>query len=448
MEQFLGLPPVGSEHGPAVDELIILIHWLMFVLFIGWGVFYLYTLLRFRKARNPQASYTGVRSHFSNYVEVAVLIAEIILLVGFSIPIWSKRVEAFPNKQEATVVRIVAEQFAWNIHYPGRDGIFGKTDIALVNSENPLGLDRTDPDAKDDITTINQLNLPVNKPVIVYLSSKDVIHSFNLTEMRVKQDVIPGISIPVWFKPVKTTDEIRIERQKGFSLTRATSQTKTIILPEIKKIFVPKGADLKSYIVMQDCTDKDGNIILQKGERLTSENVIILNDASITEINARPFEHFDTFVATQDYLDQSGNPLVSMGAALLDDVVNKLIDAGIKEVKARPISGLDLYVSMETYNNSEGSPIISKGEPLSEEVITALGDAGVKQMLIAPATPTEIACAQLCGLGHYRMRGYMTIQNADEFEKWYQEQEAAILEQYGSTEVNQNTTETTPQEIK
>jgi cytochrome c oxidase subunit 2 len=70
-----------------------------------------------------------------------------------------------------------------------------------VSAENPLGLDQTDPDAKDDIVTINQLNLPVNRPVLVHLASMDVIHSFGLYEMRVKQDAIPGLDIPVWFIP-------------------------------------------------------------------------------------------------------------------------------------------------------------------------------------------------------------------------------------------------------
>ena len=66
-----------------------------------------------------------------------------------------------------------------------------------------MGLDRRDPDAKDDVTTINQLNLPVDRPVLIQLSSKDVIHSFAIYEMRVKQDVVPGLRIPVWFIPNK-----------------------------------------------------------------------------------------------------------------------------------------------------------------------------------------------------------------------------------------------------
>jgi cytochrome c oxidase subunit 2 len=99
---------------------------------------------------------------------------------------------------------VVAEQFAWNVHYPGADGEFGRTDAKLVNPDNPIGLDRNDPSGKDDITTINRLNLPVGKPVIVFLSSKDVVHSFGLPQMRVKQDAVPGIVQPVWFTPTAT----------------------------------------------------------------------------------------------------------------------------------------------------------------------------------------------------------------------------------------------------
>ena len=129
-----------------------------------------------------------------------------VLLVFYAIPAWATRVRDLPAENEATVVRVIAEQFAWNVHYPGPDGKFGRTDVRRVAAENPIGLDRSDPDAKDDITTINQLNLPVDRPVLVHLSSKDVIHSFGLFEMRVKQDAVPGLDIPVWFIPNKLGD--------------------------------------------------------------------------------------------------------------------------------------------------------------------------------------------------------------------------------------------------
>jgi cytochrome c oxidase subunit II len=104
---------------------------------------------------------------------------------------------------------VVADQFSWNFHYAGADGQFGRVDMALVSADNPLGLDRRDLPAKDDLTFINEMTVPVNRPVLVRLSSKDVIHSFGIYEMRVKQDASPGVDTPVWFVPTVTTAEMR-----------------------------------------------------------------------------------------------------------------------------------------------------------------------------------------------------------------------------------------------
>ncbi len=203
--KLLGLPPDYSAHGAQIDYMIWLVHLLMAVLFIGWGIFFFCALIKFRRSRNPQASYHGVKSHVSSYLEVAVAVAEVILLVGFSIPFWSKVVNTLPDEKSAVVVHVIAEQFAWNVHYPGPDGIFGKTNPKLINQQtNPVGLENTDPNAADDFVTVNQMHLPVNKPALIYLTSKDVIHCFSVPVMRVKQDVIPGMRMPVWFTPIKT----------------------------------------------------------------------------------------------------------------------------------------------------------------------------------------------------------------------------------------------------
>lgn len=210
MLEWLGMPELASAHGAGLDQLMSYIHWLMLVLFVGWGAFFVYMLVRFNRRRNPAASYTGPKTRASSYMEGGVALAEAILLVGFSIPFWYQRVDAFPPQDEAVEVRVVGEQFAWNVHYPGTDGEFGRTDASLVDQQtNPLGIDRGDPAAQDDVTTINQLHLPVNRPAIVHLSSKDVIHSFMLNEFRVKQDAMPGIAVPTHFTPTVTTAEMR-----------------------------------------------------------------------------------------------------------------------------------------------------------------------------------------------------------------------------------------------
>ena len=209
MLNLLGMPPAASAHAPDIDQMTSLVHWLMLVLFVGWGGFFAFVLFRFRRGANPRASYVGAKGKFAKGTEVAVALVEVVLLVFYAIPAWAKRVTNFPGGADAVIVRVVGEQFAWNIQYPGADGKFGRTDPKLVSADNPLGLDRKDPDAKDDITTINQLNIPIGHPVLVHLSSKDVIHSFGLYEMRIKQDAVPGLEMPVWFVPTVTTDDMR-----------------------------------------------------------------------------------------------------------------------------------------------------------------------------------------------------------------------------------------------
>jgi cytochrome c oxidase subunit 2 len=212
MTEWLGMPPLATAHGGQIDNLIGWIHVFMLILFVGWGAFIVYVIARFRQSRNPVADYRGVTSHRSVYLEVAVAVVEAVLLIGFAIPLWATRVEALPSENEALVVQVTGEQFAWNVHYPGADRVFGRTDVNLLDLQsNPLGLDRNDPAAKDDVTTVNQLYLPVNRPVIVRLRSKDVIHSFGVPEFRVKQDAIPGLTIPIWFIPTITTADMRTQ---------------------------------------------------------------------------------------------------------------------------------------------------------------------------------------------------------------------------------------------
>ena len=214
MQEFLAryMPENASAHGPHLDFINALVHWLMFVLFVGWSLYFMWVLFRYRARKNPTADYVGARSHFSTWTEGAVVIAEVILLVAFSIPAWSRWVTPPPRSENPMVIRVVSEQFAWNVHYSGPDGTFGRTDVKLIAAgTNPLGLDESDPSSRDDVVSINQLHLPVDRAVTILLSSKDVIHSFGLPPMRVKQDAIPGMEISVHFTPVKRSGTKRWE---------------------------------------------------------------------------------------------------------------------------------------------------------------------------------------------------------------------------------------------
>lgn len=199
------MPPDYSAHGGALDQLNANVHWLMLILFVGWGLLFAYMLFRFRKSKHPKALYHGTHSHISTYAEAGIAVVEVILLVGFSIPLWYRWTKPPEKDKNPLEIRVVAEQFAWNIHYPGPDGVFGRTAAKHVTTSNPLGIDPEDPNAKDDVASLNQLQLELNRPVTIRLASKDVIHSFNLPYMRVKQDATPGMEVPVHFTPVKAS---------------------------------------------------------------------------------------------------------------------------------------------------------------------------------------------------------------------------------------------------
>lgn len=201
--KLLGMPPLASSNGQDVDDLIIYVHWLMALLFVGWIIYFGYAVWRFHHKRNPKADYHGVRNHNSTFIEGFVVLVEGLLLFFVAVPLWAKAVDKFPPASESTVVQVVAQQYAWNFRYPGPDGIFGRQDMRFVSETNVFGVDPSDPNGKDDFETLNDLRVPINKPVILYVSSKDVIHSLKIISMRVCQDAIPGLRIPVWFTPTE-----------------------------------------------------------------------------------------------------------------------------------------------------------------------------------------------------------------------------------------------------
>ena len=203
INEFLGQPPNASEHGFEVDHIIEFSHWFMAALFVGWSAYFIYVLIRFSRRKNPVADHEGVKSGISTHLEFSVVLIDAVLLIGFAIPLWAKRVNQFPDTKDAVLVHAVGQQFNWNFHMPGPDGQFGRREIGLVSNSNPLGLDPNDIAGKDDLIVTGELHLPVNRPVIIEVSSKDVIHNFALPHMRIAQDAIPGSVIPMWFKPIK-----------------------------------------------------------------------------------------------------------------------------------------------------------------------------------------------------------------------------------------------------
>jgi cytochrome c oxidase subunit II len=195
------LPIDASGQGAGVDQLIIYVHVLMGLLFVGWIGYFFYVVMRYHKSNNPKADYVGIKSHASSYIEALVAIFEGVLLVGFAIPVWSRAVDKFPSEKDSTVIKVIAQQFQWNGWYPGPQGKFCTNDEKFITGDNPFGLDKNDPSYKQNFFVAKDLVVPVDKPVIVYISSLDVIHCFTCRPMRVTQDAIPGMVFPAHFTP-------------------------------------------------------------------------------------------------------------------------------------------------------------------------------------------------------------------------------------------------------
>jgi cytochrome c oxidase subunit 2 len=120
-------------------------------------------------------------------------------LLGIGAQTWAN-VQFTEAPADSETIEVLARQFAWNFRYPGVDGRFGRTEARLVNDAggNPFGLDESDPAAKDDIV-IATLRIPAHRSVRLTLRSLDVIHSFFVRELRLKQDLVPGMQIPLHF---------------------------------------------------------------------------------------------------------------------------------------------------------------------------------------------------------------------------------------------------------
>ena len=201
----IGMHEMASKHGHVANHMMGLIHWFMAIVFVGWSIFMAVILYKFRRKKNPNASYEGITSHFSTHLEIGVVIVEIVLLLGFALPLWAVRADAKarPTGDDVVNIRAVGEQYRWSFHYAGADRMMGLTSFERYSGANAVGLVAEDPNAADDFISVNELVVPVGRPVIVQVTSKDVIHGLHVVPMFSQQDAIPGSEIPMWFIPDK-----------------------------------------------------------------------------------------------------------------------------------------------------------------------------------------------------------------------------------------------------
>ncbi len=200
------LPELASRHGAGIDEMLIF-------LLVATGVFFVagHLILGLYVWRSSGREKVAVRMAspraekrigFGLAIVIALVAEGGVLVIG--LPVWTEYFATAPP-EDSVHVELMAQQFAWNVRYPGEDGKFGPTSVDLMDEEvNPIGLMRSEPEAADDVTTTNRLYLPVDRPAWITLKSKDVLHSFFVPQFRVKQDAVPGMTIDIWFVPTQT----------------------------------------------------------------------------------------------------------------------------------------------------------------------------------------------------------------------------------------------------
>lgn len=173
------LPEDVSTYGHEIDSLFYLIYYITAVTFILVTVLMVVFLVMYRDKGDRRATY----SHGNTALEIiwTIIPAAILIVLAFmSVSSWAKVKRHVPDTDFE--LGVAAKQFNWEVSYPGPDGKLG-----------------TDDDVKFD----NDLHVPVNKPIRLQLTSKDVIHSFFMPHMRFKQDAVPGRQITAWFEAIK-----------------------------------------------------------------------------------------------------------------------------------------------------------------------------------------------------------------------------------------------------
>jgi cytochrome c oxidase subunit 2 len=191
-------PPPISQHGEAYDAQFTVTLWVTGVIFFLAQIALGYVIIKFRD-KGGTAKY----SHGNNVLEAVWTSATALLFIGLVLAgtrIWAA-VHFDEAPADALRIEVMAKQFAWAFRYAGPDGKFGGTDLKQINDQggNPFGIDEKDPAGKDDITSAS-IKVPAGKPVLLLMRSRDVIHNFFVRELRLKQDIVPGMEIPFHFQ--------------------------------------------------------------------------------------------------------------------------------------------------------------------------------------------------------------------------------------------------------
>lgn len=200
------LPEAASEHGPGYDQLMFISIGVIMVVQVITQALLHYFAYKYKGKKGKRALFFAD----NNTLEFIWTIIPVFVLAGliiYGLVSWTKIMN--PDVDEDTlVVEIYAYQFDWRARYAGKDNVLGKANVRFIEGINQLGVDETDEYGKDDVI-VNELHLPVGKPVLFKFRSQDVLHSAYFPFFRSQMNVVPGMITEFGFTPTTTSKEIK-----------------------------------------------------------------------------------------------------------------------------------------------------------------------------------------------------------------------------------------------
>lgn len=202
------LPEAASKHGAKIDQMFYVTLILTTIVFVGTQIL-LFTFAYVYRGSQARKAYFYPHNNTIEKLWTVIPAIVLTILVVIGSLTWKSIMDVSKADQRSALnVDVNAHQFAWEVRYPGKDGKLGFKNYKLISSMNKIGVDYKDRNSYDDLN-VQEIVVPVNKPVRINLIAQDVIHSFYLPWFRVQINAVPGLPTFFQFTPTITTDDMR-----------------------------------------------------------------------------------------------------------------------------------------------------------------------------------------------------------------------------------------------
>jgi cytochrome c oxidase subunit II len=367
--------PIASNW-TAVDstiELTFIVTGIVFVLING---FLVYCVVKFRHKEGHRAHYEPENKKLE-MILIGITSIGVIAMLAPGLFVWANFVDV---PDDALEIEVVGQQWRWSYRYPGDDEVFGSTDVSHMTYDNPFGINPEDPSGQDDVVVYNaDLRLLKDRPVKLWLRSKDVLHNFTVAQFRVKMDLVPGMVTHLWLTPTLTGEydilceelcgvahyamrgRVVVEEEPAYSNWIASQKTFAQTLQE-------SGTDINNgralYAVCASCHG-------QSGEGNEALNAPRLAGMSSWYIENQIFKYKNGYRGTHED-DTYGRQMAPMAATLANEASVKNVAAFIESLADTPNNqtvtgdienGRRLYTTCGACHGKQGEGVWSTDAP-------------------------------------------------------------------------------------